>query len=227
MVKFKTKEFPQKTLGERLKEIREELGISPEELSNKLGISKKYLLYLEQGKYSKLPGEVYIRSFLKKYAAALSVNEKKVLALYDQEKEIYRNLDGYQAQDYLPPQNRVKFSVLNPRTFRKALIILFILVILVYLGWELRYILTPPKLEIIYPPDNLVTEEKNIMIQGKTEPEVKILVNGEEVYVEKDGSFKEEIILKEGVNIIAIIAHKKQGEENNLVRKIYLKTNNK
>ena len=225
MSNFEKKEFADKTLGERLKEIRKEAGLNRQAVEQKIGISEKYIKYLEESQYQKLPGEVYIKSFLKKYAALLSVSENKVMALYQKEKGVYQKLDSYDHSQYLPPKGRVKFPFLNPKNLRNAIIILFILAILLYLGWELTNIIAPPKLEIIYPEEEFITTDKNLILKGKTEPEISVLVNGEEVDVEKDGYFEQNIILKEGVNTIEITAHKKQGEENKVTRQVLLKSN--
>jgi len=225
MTEFKERNFADKTLGEKLKEVRQESGFSRQDVENNIKISKKYIGYLEESKYEKLPGEIYIKSFLKKYADFLSVNKEKVLKLFEKEKKVYQKLDSYDNRQYLPPKDRVKFPFLNPKNLRNIVIILLILVILLYLGWELTNIIAPPKLEISYPPEDFITTEKNLILRGETEPEINVLVNGEEVDVEKSGSFKQEILLKEGVNVIEITAHKKQGEENKITRQVLLKTN--
>jgi len=222
---FKSKKILlNKTLGERLRELREESNISLEALSEKLGLAKNYLQYLEEGKYENLPGEVYIISFLKKYAQAVQINEDKVLKLYEKERNIYKKLKSEDSRLYLPPKAKVNFSPFNPKFFRNLIIIVLVLGILVYLAWELTHVIAPPRLEITYPPDKLVTQEKNLTIVGETEAEVKILVNGKEVFVDTEGKFKEEIILNEGVNVIKISAYKKQGRENTVTRQILSQT---
>src|SRR4030042_3936821 len=80
----------QGTLGERLKKIREEHGESIEDIANTLQIQKKYLYALEAGDYLQLPGDVYIRSFLKRYAEYLTVNPLPVFRLYDREQQVFR-----------------------------------------------------------------------------------------------------------------------------------------
>ncbi|MDZ7798752.1 MAG: helix-turn-helix domain-containing protein [Patescibacteria group bacterium] len=223
MAEFRKRNFADKTLGEKLREIRQESGYSQKKVEENINVSEKYIRYLEEGHYEKLPGEVYIKSFLKKYADFLSVNKEKVLALYENEKKIYQKLDSYDSNQYLPPKGKVKFPFLNPKNLRNLIIILFILAILLYLGWELTHIIAPPKLKINYPPEEFITTEKSLLLEGQTEPEISVLVNGEKVDVERNGSFKEEIILKEGVNVIEITAHKKQGEENKVIRRVMLK----
>ena len=226
MTVFKKKEIANKTLGERLKRIREEAGISLEEMEEKIAISKKYINSLEEGRYEDLPGEVYTKSFLKKYSQAVRVNEEKVMKMYEKEENVFRGLNKDKKNQYRPPRGKVSFSPFNPKFFKNGIIVLLILGILVYLGWELTNVISPPKLEVSYPPDKMVTTEKVLTISGQTEKEIKVLVNGKEVYVDTDGRFTEELVLKDGVNIIEISAHKKQGRESKITREILLKNDN-
>lgn len=219
-MRFKQKELLNKTLGERLRGLREEAGLTLEQLSVQLGITRPYLQFLEEGRYERLPGEIYIISFLKKYAQALHINEDKVLKLYGKERQIYQQLKKEGSGLYLPPKSKVNFSPLNPKFFRYLIIAGLVLGILIYLSWELTHVMSSPSLKITYPPEKFTTRQENIIIAGKTEPEVKVLVNGKEVYVDMEGGFGEEIILKEGVNVINISSYKKQGKETTITREI-------
>ena len=224
-MRFKQKELLNKTLGERLKGLREEAGLTLERLSGQLGITCPYLQFLEEGKYERLPGEIYIISFLKKYAQALHINEDKVLKLYEKERQIYQQLKKEDSGLYLPPKSKVNFSAFNPKFFRNAGIILLVLAILVYLGWELMHVIAPPPLEVTFPPDRYTTSKENLKITGQTAPESKVLVNGKEVNVDTEGKFAEEIILKEGVNEIKISAYKKQDKVSTITREILYQLN--
>ena len=214
-----------KTLGERLRGIREETGLSLEKISEKLGITKNYIRFLEEGRYENLPGEVYTVSFLKKYAQALQINEDKVLKLYENERNIYQKLKNRDQAIYLPPKSKVHFSSFNPKFFRNVVIILLVLAILTYLGWELLHVIAPPRLVVTFPPDRYTTSEENLKITGQTTPESKVLVNGKEVNVDTEGKFVEEIILKKGVNEIKISAYKKENKANTITREILYQLN--
>lgn len=62
----------------------------------------------------------------------------------------------------------------------------------------------PPKLEV--NPIAPFTKEKSLDIKGKTEPGVKVMVNGQMAKVEADGSFTAKIALVEGNNTIVVEA---------------------
>lgn len=73
-----------KELGSELRQAREELGISLDEVSSRTLISKKYLLALEDGMFTVFPGEVYLKGALRKYAAEVGLEPEQLVARYDE-----------------------------------------------------------------------------------------------------------------------------------------------
>ncbi|SER59327.1 helix-turn-helix domain-containing protein [Salipaludibacillus aurantiacus] len=61
-------------LGTRLKTAREEKGYSLDELQKITKIQKRYLTAIEEGDFSRLPGEFYGRAFVKSYSEAVGLN---------------------------------------------------------------------------------------------------------------------------------------------------------
>ncbi|MEW5761302.1 MAG: hypothetical protein AB1779_11120, partial [Candidatus Thermoplasmatota archaeon] len=79
-----------------------------------------------------------------------------------------------------------------------------------------------PFLEILEPKNGSATNKNEIYINGTTEKDVKIKINGIEVNV-IDNKFSYKIELaKEGENIIEISAHDKAGNEKNIIINIVL-----
>ena len=72
-----------KEIGEYLKNRRNELGISLDEIEQVLKIRKKYLVALEEGDDSVLPGKTYFIGYLRKYANYLQVDQDFVNQLID------------------------------------------------------------------------------------------------------------------------------------------------
>ncbi|SDY69522.1 protein RodZ, contains Xre-like HTH and DUF4115 domains [Evansella caseinilytica] len=60
-------------LGLRLKHAREEKGYTLDELQTITKIQKRYLIAIEEGDYSRLPGDFYARAFVKSYADAVGI----------------------------------------------------------------------------------------------------------------------------------------------------------
>lgn len=70
------------SLGEQLRKARESKNISLEEASNDVKISKRYLEALEEGNYSILPAQAYVKGFLQNYARYLGLDPKSALIQY-------------------------------------------------------------------------------------------------------------------------------------------------
>jgi len=68
------KEALQCEIGAKLKQTREEKGIDTEYVIKELKFSKTFLIALESGDWTNLPGEVYALGFLKQYSALLDLD---------------------------------------------------------------------------------------------------------------------------------------------------------
>lgn len=218
MVSFKSKQLDNaKTLGEKLRGAREEENITLAQASNQTQIPVKYLEALENETYGIFSGQVYIINYLKKYASFLRLNETLVLKLYNREKSVFSQLGQKPAKSSFK-----EILILHPRFLKLTLIILAIVAILGYLGLEAKKIITPPALEIGTPIDNLVTQKKTIEVAGMTEKEAKVKINGQDVFLDQNGDFRETIDLQPGLNIIRITAKKKRSGETVVLRKIMM-----
>ncbi|HTP06187.1 MAG TPA: RodZ domain-containing protein [Nitrospirota bacterium] len=70
------------TLGKYLRDAREAMGIDIREAAQETRISVNYLNALEEEDFSKLPGEVFVRGFLKNYGRYLHLEEAEVIKRY-------------------------------------------------------------------------------------------------------------------------------------------------
>jgi cytoskeletal protein RodZ len=76
------------TLGSFLKQSREQRGMSAAELSRVTRIPLASLEAIECDRFDELPGEVFVRGFLKAYAQAVSLVPAEVLARYTSSRRI-------------------------------------------------------------------------------------------------------------------------------------------
>lgn len=73
-------------IGERLREAREEKGLSLEDIQQKTKIQSRYLQAIEEDNLDDLPGKFYARAFIKEYALAVDLDPSEVLEGFDEEK---------------------------------------------------------------------------------------------------------------------------------------------
>ncbi|WP_409275752.1 helix-turn-helix domain-containing protein [Neobacillus sp. SCS-31] len=69
-------------LGNRLKEERLAKGMSLDDLQAATKIQKRYLAGIEEGKYSSMPGDFYVRAFIKQYCEAIGLNADEIFDTY-------------------------------------------------------------------------------------------------------------------------------------------------
>lgn len=72
-------------IGEALIKARVEKGITLEQIETETNIRRRYLEAMENEDWGKLPGDVYIKSFLRTYCRYLGLNEKEYLDCFKKE----------------------------------------------------------------------------------------------------------------------------------------------
>jgi len=73
------------TLGQQLKQSREEKGISLQEIAESTHISIRFLQAIENDAYDVLPGGVFNRAFVRKFARKVGFDEEQAVNLYQEQ----------------------------------------------------------------------------------------------------------------------------------------------
>lgn len=71
-------------IARQLKEAREEQGITLEMLHQRTKIRIRYLQAIETGAFHLVPGQVYLKGFIRSYARVVGVDAEPLLKEYDQ-----------------------------------------------------------------------------------------------------------------------------------------------
>lgn len=100
-------------LGNFLQKARAEKGMSIDELQEITKIRKRYLEAIEAGDYKILPGNFYVRAFIKTYAETVGLNQDEVLRLYQNE------LPPQYPEEYVEPIRRKKTRTENTEKFSR------------------------------------------------------------------------------------------------------------
>ena len=76
------------TVGQYLRRQREDRRMSVEEISRSTRVPMSSVERIEADQFDELPGEVFVRGFLKSYASALGVSQDEVLARYTSSRRV-------------------------------------------------------------------------------------------------------------------------------------------
>ena len=204
-------------VGSKLKKLREDAGLSIEEMENITKLEKDYIRAIEASAFHTLPqGELYKKLFVKRYLKPFEVNEEKYLQKVEEYKRKEKN--WINKPSFLSKKN-------IPLIARAVSVIFLVGALLGYIGVQVDKILEPPPLSVESPPKSLTTQQQTINIKGETNKEVIISINGKRVSHNKKGVFRKELELKEGLNTIVIKAKKEHGKATTKVRQVVKKKN--
>lgn len=207
-------------VGQRLKEIRLEKGLSLEDVSQATKIRSSFLAAIEKGEYQKLPSSSYAQGFVQNYASFLGLPKKETMALFRREfdeKNIYKVL----------PEGFVRDKELRGRSIKihQALVLVVAALLLLsgFLFYQYRAAFFNPPLSVSQPHEGL-SATTDIVVSGKTDPNVVLTVNNLPVAVEQDGSFTKRITVFPGRNLITIKAVNNFGRETIVSRQVVVKS---
>lgn len=206
---FERKKIQLETLGEYLKQVREDLKLSEAYVISKTGIKPKFLKSLEAGDYENLPPDVYVFGFLKEMASLYSVDPNELVNQYKKEKKIQQQLEVSRGVTSSWVKRKISSLVITPRRLSVAVGLVFMAATVAYIIWQVASINRVPNLEIFEPKDRQIVKESYVVVRGKTDPGMTISVNNENVFVDQDGIFKIQLGVSNGPKELTIMAKNK------------------
>lgn len=218
--KFSRKSINSKTLGERLREIREKAGVSVEEIANAIKVNKKYLKQIELDDYENMPSEIYVRGFLKNYSNFLGIEAKDVIKIYEKERGIENNIKKIDENKNKKKKIKIPTVVLSSRVVFGVLFGFFMLAISWYFYKEAGQFSETPRLLISKPINNSITDQSSTELVGVTDIGDKVTINGQAIFVNEKGEFRERITLKNGINELVVKSVNKFNKEIEKVIKL-------
>ncbi len=183
-----------KTVGQIIKSARQKRSLSVDQLSSLTKIDSKYIAALELDHYSDLPSETFAKGFIRNLSLRLDLNPNELIAIFRRD---------FRQPDRVGPKtiHRKTFSGFPPQSLP---FIFGGLVFVVYLVFQFRAILTPPKLEITRPLNGAVLVSP-IEIEGDTAIDANIYI-GDDTQVKPDteGHFLARINIPVGETVLEI-----------------------
>lgn len=215
---------------EFFREKRQSKNISLEKLSEITKIQPYHLEALEAGHFEKLPPSVYRAGIFKRLAKFLDVDENQFMEAYKNEIELSSAMSpdssnvnfAFQIGN-APIKKRNSYFILTPS---KLIFLgggLLLILLFVYIWYQFNFLTGPPNL-VIDKEEDFITKEEIVLINGKTDNGIDLTINGEKMYVASSGSFRKEIQLADGVNVIEIKAVNNFGKTTKIIRQIFKET---
>jgi transcriptional regulator with XRE-family HTH domain len=128
------------TLGRYLQDARNERGIDLREAAQQTRISIQYLQALESEDFSKLPGEVFVRGFLKNYGKFLSLDESEVMKRYGElRQKPAASSSVVQPESSVPAAEKSRSWKLSVEPFIWAAGIIIVLVVFLFTALPVRH----------------------------------------------------------------------------------------
>jgi DNA-binding XRE family transcriptional regulator len=194
------------SLGALFTASREEARISIDKAAEILRVPSQTLLALEAGEYEKLPPDAFLRGIISKYADFLKLDKLECIAKYENDISFSASIMRSGSADILP-KNRFSSKPIWWALGAKELAYAAAVAGFMYLVWQFIGFLQPPSIQIDSPPDRFtVTSTNHLVISGTVRGTRRLTINTERVSSDNQGKFRNIVELKEGENIIEVLA---------------------
>ncbi|MTI60650.1 MAG: helix-turn-helix domain-containing protein [Firmicutes bacterium] len=145
------------SIGAKLKEAREKQGLSLKDLQEKTKIRSKYLAALENEEYELIPGEAYVKAFIKGYADYLNLDGAQLVDKYNQIKEMERK--AKEEEETIENEKNENPSILHNKVFLSSIVVLLILLVVGFVVYNV-FLLNDSKNEV----NNIADDNYNLDI---------------------------------------------------------------
>ncbi len=209
-----------RTVGQILKEEREKKFYTLLEIEKATKIRKELLAALENDDYSKLPPPTFVQGFIKNYGKFLRLDTDKLLAVFRREFADSKHPPKI-LESFSNPLDKRKLR-LTPLRILQGVVIVLILIFFGYLWFQYRFLVGPPSLEVYQPQDQQKMQSNTVEVVGKTTHEAKVTINNQQVEVDSNGDFKEELRFSETIGKIVVTSTSQLNQTAKIERTVYL-----
>ncbi|WP_210397669.1 RodZ domain-containing protein [Motiliproteus sediminis] len=131
-------------IGETLRQAREQLSLSIDQVSTQLNITSRYIVALETDQLERLPGGAFVRGYLRSYARLLGVDGDALVQQYNQSLG-----EGPERSVTTITKVRPQATMADPLVRTVAVILLLALVGFSLWWWQAQ---TEPSPAVVVPP---------------------------------------------------------------------------
>ena len=191
-----------KTVGEILIAAREKKGWSVEDLARRTKIQERFLIALETSAFEKLPEAPFVKGFIRTASVELGLDPDQLIAVFRRD---YQESGQGQITPRSLEERVEKRWFWTPALTSVLVVGIVIVAFLAYLGIQLRYLSSPPRLTLASPKDRDIVSEM-VVVEGKTDPTATVSVNEQEVHKNRNGVFSVDVELSPGTRTITVTA---------------------
>ncbi len=208
-------------VGDILKKRRLEKNLTLDDVEKRTKIRKKFLLAIEIGDYTQFSSSTYLRGFIKNYSDFLLLPTQEILAIFrrefDQQEQIGIIPKGLSKPISTP------LTRLTPARISLILTLTLLILFFSYLFRGYLSVAGVPNLEVTSPQAGAQISNGKVIVSGKTDPKSRLTINNQEVLVNEDGSFSQEVSVGKNTTRLTIIAQNKEGKKAVVERVIEVK----
>jgi cytoskeletal protein RodZ len=211
---------PEGGLGRDLLELRTKAGLSLAEAARLSKVSEGSIRALEEERWDEIPDPIYFEHVFRTYLALFPIQQNYYLQKYRASLKIQSRERTTQE---LLPRERVRWFDLTvwSRVVAVLGLCLFASLIGGYVFFQVRAVTAPPLLLVEKPLEGERLAQPIAEIQGKTESDAAVSINGRSAIVENDGTFKLTIDIPSGPTVIIIQAKKRRGKTAEETRHVF------
>lgn len=212
-------------VGDILQKRRLEKNLTLEDVEKRTKIRKKFLQAIEESNYGLFTSSTYLRGFIKNYSDYLNLPTNEILAIFR------REFDNSEQIKIIPQGlTQVPSSTLTRLTPNKVSLVIIITFIILFFGYLIKGYISiagVPQLVVDSPKAGEKITKETVLVKGKTDPKAKLLINNQEILVDANGNFSQEVIIGKNTTSINIIAQNSQGKKAIVERVIEVDLNQK
>lgn len=214
-----------RSVGNFLKEARINQGITKQELGELTHIKVSFINAIETGKWEELPDFGVVTGFVKSISHFLEIDERQAVALLRREYPIILT-ERIEKEINKQSLNKSEFSKKlrwGPRLTFLTGIIIIILAVLIYLGFQYGKFNSQPSLVVNEPTQNEVVTNFEITVKGKTDPDATVVIDNQPVVTDDDGNFNTQIGITSDTKEVDVVSVSRSGKTTVIKRKIIFK----
>ena len=206
-----------KTVGQYLKQHRQEKKIKLVTLAKQTKIRPEFLKAIENDKFTDLPSAAFVKGFIRSFAKSVDANPDTALAIFR------RDFDQDQAGKIVPrgleKPLRIPSTLFTPKTTTLATSIIAVILVFSYIIYQAVSFSQAPNITITSPTSDTL-ETSQVTVRGSTDPDATLTINQKPISLSLDGEFETTLDLPPGQQTLVIISKSRNGKTRTVEKTI-------